>query len=289
MLAQGLANGILIGGIYGIAALGLSLIYGVLNVVNFAHGGLVMAGMFLGYWLWVFTHLHIYLLLVPIFFGLFLIGVLMERSIINPVLERDEEQHINIIFITTGLMMVLENLALMLFGSDYRVAETSVSGLTMKLGNIIINQSRLYGFIIALVIAIFVAWFLKSTDLGRAIRATADDKEAAQAVGINTRTVFSFAFGLGCALAGVAGGLLIPIFYVQPTVGNVFNIKAFIIVVLGGLGSLNGVMLGGIIVGLIESFVTLYYKNTMADLVVFVMFIAILLFRPSGLMGKKEA
>lgn len=289
MLVQGLINGILIGGIYGVAALGLSLIYGVLNVVNFAHGGLLMAGMFLGYWMWVFTNINIYLLLVPIFLGLFLVGLVMERSIINPVLERGQESHINIIFITTGVMLVLENLALLFFGSDYRVANTSISGLTVELGDIIVNQSRLYGFIIAIIVAGIIAFFLKSTDLGRAIRATADDKDAAQAAGINTRYVFSFAFALGCALAGVAGGLLIPIFYVQPTVGSVFNVKAFIIVVLGGMGSLSGAMVGGIVVGLIESLVTLYYRNTMADLVVFVLFIIILLFRPSGLMGRKEA
>lgn len=289
MLLQGLINGILIGGIYGFAALGLSLVYGVLNVVNFAHGGLLMVGMFFGYWMWVFTNINIYLLLVPIFLGLFLFGVLMERTIISPVLMRGKENHINIIFITTGVMLVLENLALLFFGSDYRVANTSISGLTFELGEVIVNQSRFYGFIIAILVVAFLGFFLKSTDLGRAIRATADDKEAAQALGTNTGYVFSFAFALGCALAGIAGGLLIPIFYIQPTVGAVFNIKAFIIVVLGGIGSLPGAMLGGIVVGIIESFVTLYYKNTMADLVVFVLFIAILLFRPSGLLGKGEA
>ncbi|MDR2132153.1 MAG: branched-chain amino acid ABC transporter permease [Clostridiales Family XIII bacterium] len=289
MLTQGLVNGILMGGLYGIAALGLSLIYGVLNVVNFAHGGLLMTGMFLGYWLWVFTQFNIYFILIPVFLGLFLLGMLIESSIINPVLAREKEQHVNIIFITSGVMMVLENLALLLFGPEYRVADTSVSGLTLKMGEIVVSTPRVLGFILAAILAAAVHSMLRMTDLGRAIRATADDEDAAAVAGINTRKVFNFAFALGCAITGVAGALLIPIFYVQPTVGGVFNVKAFIIVVLGGMGSLNGAMIGGLIVGLIESLVTLYYRNTMADMVVFLIFIVFLLFRPSGLLGKKEA
>ena len=244
---QSLVSGLLIGGIYGLTAVGLTLIFGVMKVINFAHGSLLMVGMFAAYWFVKLSGLNPYLALFVVVPLLFLFGYAMQHVVIRPVFkaEKDVREPITVIIVTTGIWYILDNLSLMAFGAEYRVVHTSVSGKIFDLGGIYFLQSKLYGFLIALATTLFLYWFLKHSRMGKAIRATSLDREAASLMGVNQYRIYNIAFGIGTACCGVAGCVLIPFYYVYPTVGTIFDIRAFIIVVLGGLGSIPGALLGG--------------------------------------------
>mgnify|MGYP000923252215 CR=1 FL=1 len=285
-MLQALANGLLTGAMYGVSALGLSLIYGVLDVVNFAHGALIMIGMYVSYWLWAITKLDVYIILFPTLIIMFIIGVLLQILVIKPVI-REKGSHINAIFATTCVGLILENLTLLLFGPNYKVVDTPIKTLTYNLGETIIIAPKLFGAVIAIVLTILLHLLLKKTYIGRAIRATAQNKEAALTIGVNTEQTFGIAFGIGCALAAVAGTLFLPMYYVSPTVGHSFSTKSFIIVVLGGMGSIYGAMLGGLVVGLVEAIASLFMRNTLVEIMVFAIFVLFLFLKPHGLLGRK--
>ena len=287
-MLQAIINGILTGCMYGVSALGLSVIYGVTNVCNFAHGAIIMIGMYVTYFLYSLVQVEVYAFIIPTFIIMFFVGVLMQRIVVKPVM-KSKNGGMNAIFATTCLGWILENVILLIYGSNYKVVESSVKTASWVIGDIVVVQAKLYGALAAIIITLLLHLFLKRTDTGRSIRATSQNKEAALMMGINSEKMFRIAFGIGCGVAGLAGLLFLPYFYCTPTVGHTFSTKAFIIVVLGGMGDINGALIGGIIIGLIETTGALFLENSIVNMIVFAVFIAFLIFRPYGLLGKKEA
>ncbi|HOW99362.1 MAG TPA: branched-chain amino acid ABC transporter permease [Deltaproteobacteria bacterium] len=287
---QILINGLMTGSYYGLAAMGLTLIFGVIKVINFAHGSMLMVGMFTAYWIVKLTGWHPYAALILVVPMLFIFGYGLQCIVIKPILvsQRDVREPTEVIIVTTGVWYILDNLALMVFGAEYRVVPTSLSGQIMLVGDYIIQTPLLYGFITTMVTAGLLMWFLKYTKMGMSIRAASLDRDAASLMGINQYRVYNIAFGIGAAIAGIVGCVLIPFYYVFPTVGVVFDVKCFIIVVLGGLGSIPGALIGGLIVGLIESVFPMFMTSTWTELIVYVVFLAVLFVMPAGLFGEKR-
>jgi branched-chain amino acid transport system permease protein len=250
-ILQLIINGLLLGGIYALLSIGLTLIFGVLEVVNFAHGEFLMISMYLTFWLFKACGIDPYLSLVIIIPVFFFFGLFIQRLIIKPLLN---DPPINQIFATIGLGLVFQNLALLLFKADFRAVKPSYSNANILLGELIVSIPRLIAFVVALGIigALFI--FLKSTFTGKAIRALAQQRRAAMLMGINVYRSYAIAFGLGIACVGAAGAVLMPLFFVFPTVGSLFVLIAFVVVILGGYNSLGGTLVAGLIIGVIEGF-----------------------------------
>jgi branched-chain amino acid transport system permease protein len=283
-------NGILMGSIYGLTALGLTVIFGVLKVINFAHGSLLMVGMYLAYWTIHLTGLHPYLSLVFVVPLMFLFGYYLQDIVIKPIFkaEKDVREPITVIIVTTGVWYILDNLTLLIFGPQYRsIQNNPLKGRMLEVGDMLISVPKLWGFAAAILTALVIYLFFQKTRIGRAIRATSLDREAASLMGINQYKVYNIAFGIGTAAAGVAAVALVPFYNVFPTVGVLFDIKGFIIVVLGGLGSIGGAIVGGIIVGLIESVAPQFMTATWTEAIVYGLFLVVLFVKPSGLFGVK--
>lgn len=288
-LLSAVVNGVSMGAIYGLIALGLTLIFGIMKIINFAHGALLMLSMMTSYWIWKITGLNPYLLIVILVPIMFVFGYVTQRIFIKPVLDRqkDVREPISVLLLTAALAMVFENFALMTFGGDYVMAKTAVSDATLVLGGVTLSAARFYALIIALVIASIFYAFLQYTELGRKLRACGQDRNTAALMGIDVPNTFAIAFGIGTALLAVAAITLIPFYYVHPTVGEVFMTKAFIVVVLGGLGSVPGAIVGGIIIGLIESIGAQYMTATLTTIIVYLIFLLVLFIKPSGLFGSR--
>jgi len=285
LLMQSLVDGILIGGIYGLIGIGLTLIFGVMKIINFAQGALMMLGMYVTYWLFTLLGMNPYLSLPFSAIALFLLGALIQRGVMERVLDAPEH---NQLLVTMGLMLILENAALVLFSPDFRTVKVeSLSGV-LALGNIHFEKTKVIAFAFALLLTFFLYWFLQNTYLGKAIRAVAIDRDGAALSGIQVRRVNMITFGIGAALAAVAGTLITPFLYITPTVGEVFILKAFVVVVLGGLGNFFGALVGGLIIGVSESLTSVYVPGNYKELATFLIFILVLLFRPTGLFGRKE-
>ncbi len=283
-------NGILMGSIYGLTALGLTIIFGVLKVINFAHGSLLMVGMYAAYWTVRLSGLHPYLALVFVIPVMFLFGYYLQDILIKPIFkaEKNVREPITVIIVTTGLWYVLDNLALLVFGPQYRsIQDNPLQGQMLEVGQILISVPKLWGFATAVLTAAVIYLFFQKTRMGRAIRATSLDREAASLMGINPYKIYNVAFGIGTATAGIAAVALVPFYNIFPTVGVLFDIKGFIIVVLGGLGSIGGAILGGIIIGLIESVAPQFMTATWTEAIVYGLFLLFLFVRPSGLFGMK--
>jgi len=283
---QSLISGILVGGVYALIGIGLTIIFGVMRVINFAHGDLLMLGMYLTWLIFKYLGLDPYLALVLTMPILFLWGALLQKTIINRVLNALPQ---NQILLTIGLGLIMSNAVMLVFTSDYQILTTSYSSSSFSVAGISISQPLLYSFLVTAAITGALFWFLQATDTGQAIRATAQDRDAAQLMGINVKRMSVLAFGLGTALAGTAGGLLAPTYYIFPQVGGPFTLKAFVVVVLGGMGSIVGATLGGILIGVTESMSAVYVASGLKEAVVYVLFLLILLFRPAGLLGKSRA
>ncbi len=289
-ILESIINGILMGSIYGLTALGLTLIFGVLKVINFAHGSILMVGMYIAYWAVVLSGWHPYAALIMVIPLMFLFGYYLQDWIFKPIFkaEKNVREPITVIIVTTGVWYILDNHTLLIFGPQYRGLQGNVlQGKMLEVGEMLISVPKLWGFVTAIVTAGLVYWFLQKTSAGRAIRATSLDREAASLMGINPYKVYNLAFGLGAAITGVAAVTLMPFYNVFPTEGVLFDIKGFIIVVLGGLGSIGGALLGGIIIGLIESVTPLYMTATWAEAIVYGLFLVVLFAKPSGLFGVK--
>ena len=285
ILGAATLNGILMGGIYTLVAVGLTLIYGVLHIINFAHGAMLMLAMFGVYYLLTKAGVDPYLALFVMVPVMYAAGYLMYRHLIGKLsLGRDE----NILLITLGLSIVIENLALMFFKGDSRTVSLSYSDKVLEWGPLMVSLPKLISFLAALVICALLGLFITRTDTGKAIRAVAKERMGARLVGIDVDKVFAISFGIGLATLGAAACLLMPIFYVSPTIGNVFVMVAFTVVVLGGMGSFLGAAIGGLIVGLTESFGGLYLGESLGQIGISLIFILILLFRPMGLFGGKR-
>ncbi|OGP87936.1 MAG: ABC transporter permease [Deltaproteobacteria bacterium RBG_16_48_10] len=282
-------NGILMGGLYGFIAVSLSLIFGVAKIVNFAHGAFLMVAMFLVYWILVLLKIDPYVSAVLAAVFLFFFGYFFQNVFIEPILRREKETApLTVILLTSGLMLVLENVALLLFGADYRMVKTSYTGKVWDIGGLLIVQPRLIGFILSLFLIFLTEIYLRKTNLGRAIRATSQDREAARLMGIDDYKVYKVVFGIGSTMLGFAASFLVPFYFIHPAIGELFVLKSFVIVVLGGLGSISGAFLAGIIVGLIESLGAQFINSAMVESLIFIIFIACLVVRPTGLLGKQR-
>ncbi len=262
--------------------MGLTLIFGVMRIVNFAHGEFLMLGMFASYWLVRFTGAHPYLVVAPVALLLFAVGALTQRLLIDRVLGRTDEAQI---LLTVGLSAFLQGGALFVWGADYRTIVTSLASASLALGQVYVSIPRLIAFGVAVVLAAGLFFLLTRTPTGRAMRAAAENREVAVLLGIDTGRIFPLAFGIGTSLVGVAGGLMSPVLATFPTVGTLFTLTAFVVVVLGGMGDVVGAMLGGMIIGLTEALIATYVALDLAPLATFLIFIAILLMRPQGLFG----
>ncbi|WP_138470574.1 branched-chain amino acid ABC transporter permease [Poseidonocella sp. HB161398] len=283
---QAVLDGLLLGGVYGVIAIGLTLIFGTLNVVNFAQAEFTMIGMYVAWFLWHALGIDPLLGAVISFAAGFALGAAVEASLIRPVMKSTGAAQI---FLTVGLMMVLENGALLLFGSDYRSVLTPYQTTAYRLGPLFVSAPYLYAFVAALLGAGLMWLVMMRSWLGRAIRATAQDRMAAELSGINTRLVHMAAFGIGTGMSAFGGGVILPYSSVSPTAGAQYVVIMFLVVVLGGLGNAAGALAGGLAAGVIQSLSGLYAPIQMQNLTLFVLFLALLYFRPNGLLGGKRA
>jgi branched-chain amino acid transport system permease protein len=282
-ILQLIINGVLLGGMYALISIGLTLIFGVLEIVNFAHGEFLMLAMYASYFLFQFYGIDPYLSLLIILPLFFFVGVAVQRATIQPILNAPP---LNQIFMTVGLSMVLQNVALFFWTADYRTVKTSYSALTLKTKGLMISFPRLVAFFLAMGLIAALLIFLKKTYTGKAIRALAQERKAAMLMGINVYRTYQIAFGMGIACVGAAGAMLIPVYFVFPSVGTLFVLIAFVVVILGGYNSLIGSLVGGLIIGVVEAFSGFFISPHLKEAIYFAIFILILLFRPTGLFGR---
>lgn len=283
--------GVLQGAVYAAVALGLSLIFGVMKIVNFAHGSLLMLAMYLVYYFQSFLGLDPYLGAILSAPALFVLGYLLARLLIVPLYRRERSYTIeptSILLLTIGLWLILDNMTLFLIGSHYRHAPTVFGDIVIEAVGARIPLTRLLAALAAVVVGIGLLAILNYSRLGRAMRATAQNRESAALTGIDVYRTYSLTFGLGSAATAIAGGFLLPMFYVSPTVGFSYDIRAFLIVVLGGMGSLPGTVIAGLVMGVTEAATTQLGSETLSRIVFFCVFVLVLIARPQGLLGRSD-
>ncbi len=285
LFVQSLISGILVGGVYALIGIGLTIIFGVMRIINFAHGDIMMIGMYLTFNLFTLAGVDPFVSIAVCIPVMFLFGGLLQKLFINRILNALPQ---NQILLTIGLGLIMSNTMMLIYTSDYKILTTDYSSSSFSLMGISISQPLAISFIITAVITAVLYWFLMKTDMGQAIRATAQDRQAAQLMGINVKRMSIIAFGLGAALAGTAGALISPTYYIFPQIGSTFTLKAFVITVLGGMGSVIGATLGGILIGIAESLGAVYISSGWKEVLVYVIFLLVLLFKPSGLLGKSR-
>ena len=284
ILFASVLNGITTGAVYALIALGLTLIYGVLHIINFAHGASLMVALYGVYFLKEQLGIDPYMALPIMVPAMFAFGYLLQRGVINRASHGKDE---NILLVTLGLSIILENLALLFFKSDTRNIETAYTLTTVNIGPAMIALPKLVSFAGALVVSAALLAVMRYTDLGRAIRAVAKEKHGARLMGIDVDHVYAMCFGIGLACLGAAACFLLPAYYVNPLVGSGFVLVAFTIVVLGGMGSFVGALIGGLLIGVVESVGGLYLGESLGQVGIFAIFIAVLLLRPQGLFGAR--
>jgi branched-chain amino acid transport system permease protein len=278
---QALADGLLIGGVYAVLSLGLTLVFGVMGIVNFAHAQFVMVGMYAAWFAWRYLGLDPLLASPLAFAAAFLLAAAIERFLIRRVLAAPAVAQV---FLTVGLLIALENVALIAFGSDYRSVRTPYQTSSVRLGPIYLSVPYLAAFALSAATAGALWLFLRHTWAGRAMRATAQDRMAASLIGIDPARMTQLAFALGAGLTAFGGAVILPYITVSPGIGGQFVVLMFTVVVLGGLGDVGGALLGGLVAGVIQSVSVLVFPIQLQNLVLFVVFIAVLAFRPQGLL-----
>lgn len=284
-ISQAIMVGLVMGGIYALVAAGLTLIFGVMRIINLVHGEFLMMAMYGSFFMHSLLGIDPYISIIitlPIFF---VVGGGFFRFLISPILSAPG---INQILLTIGVSIFLQNLALLIFTADYRTILLSYSQVKIQIGLAVVDLPQLIAFVASIAITVIFYWLLRFSDLGRSIRATSQNREAAVLCGINVRRIFLITFGLGTAGVGVAGSLLSGIFYITPSVGWLFLLTAFVVVVLGGMGNFVGALIGGFIIGLTESVGSLFMPIAVAPITKFIVFILLLLLRPQGLFGLKR-
>lgn len=284
VLITAVVSGLVMGSVYALAAVGLTIIFGVLRVVNFAHGEFLMLGAYSTFFLVNYLGVDPYFLLPVNFVLFFAFGALVQRTLIRWA---PPDPSI-VLVILVGLMLILQNGALMLWKSDFRTLHTAYLNLTLQLPilGIRINAGKIGAMVISLIAFALLVIFLNRTTIGIAMRALAQDREAARMVGINTQRLDAVSFGLGVGVAAVAGNALVVFFPIFPLVGIQFILKSFVIVVLGGMGSISGSLVGGLLIGVVESISGTYLPSGWENFVVYALFVLVLLLRPQGLFGK---
>jgi branched-chain amino acid transport system permease protein len=284
LLFPAVLNGLMTGAVYALIALGLTLIYGVLHIINFAHGALLTAAMFAAFFVYHLLGLDPYvaaIILTPLFF---LLGYGLQRFVIGPVARGDDR---NILLVTLGLAIVIENALLYAFRADTRTIDLPYAFNVVEIGAAFIAVPRVIAFGAVILVALVLWLIMQWTDTGKAIRAVAKEKLGAELAGIDVAHIYAVTFGLGTACLAIAACLLIPTYYVNPSAGNAFVLVAFTVVVLGGMGSVPGALVGALFVGVIESLSGLYLGESLGQIGIFIMFILVLLFRPTGLFGER--
>ena len=297
VLLQTLISGLLLGGLYALIGIGMTIIMGVMKIINLAHGELMMVGMYIAFVLFSFFHIDPYLSVFIAAPALFLLGVVIQKFLINPVLKVESILPENQVILTVGIGMVLANIATIIFKSDYRQTPVDYSTKAWYLRDIwknapielSLSMPWSVSFVIAVLITISLWFFLTRTDTGKSIRATAQDRDAALLMGVNVDRMRVITFGLGSSLVGAAGCLFIPIYYIYPDIGGQFTLIAFVITILGGLGSTVGAIIGGLILGIFESLTATYIGMGWAPVGRFMIFVAALIFLPGGVASLLKA
>lgn len=283
VLGQALATGLLMGGVYALVAAGVTIIFGVMDILNFAQGALLALGMYASFFLFASLGMDPYLSLVIVTPLLFVVGYSVQRVLLQPILS---EPPASKLLVTMGLNFIIINALLAVFGAGFRTVNLPYANTTWFIGEVGISVVKVIAFAGALLLNGALFLVMEFTDLGRAMRAAAEEPQGAQLIGVNVRHIYAVAFGLGAAASGAAGALLLPVLYVSPSVANLFLLVAFIIVVLGGMGNLKGAVVGGLIIGVTESLGAVIMPGAMKQMPLFVIFILVLLFRPKGLFGR---
>lgn len=283
LLAQILVNGILLGGLYAVMALGLALVWGVLNIVNLAHGAFIMLGAYASWYLYTYAHIDPFLGLPVTAAVMFILGYALQRGLLNLVIRAPM---FNTLLITFGLEVVLTYLAQLIFSADFRTINPPYAGSSLAWGPVVFPVARLGAFGVAIVLTVGMWLLLLHTRLGRAIRATAQNLTAARLYGVEPRHLYAMTFGLGIALAGSAGTLYGTVSQINPYIGATLTAKCFAIAIIGGLDNPLGVFVGGLFLGIVESLTALYIGQTFANVASFGILVLVLVVRPSGLLGK---
>jgi len=285
-IVQLLVSGIMLGGIYAVMSIGLTLIFGVLKIVNFAHGEFLMLAMYLAWAIVSATGINTYTamaVVTPLLFGF---GLLVYFLIVRRGIEKP---HLVVVFATMGLSIAMQNLALVAMTADLRDVPPLFGGTPIKFGPLYFRLELLLGFLISMAITLALMIFMKRTYIGKAIRATVQDRDAAMLMGINVPRLFLLTFGAGSALVGIAGCIMLPLYSTFPTVGLNFVLIAYVVVVLGGMGSMEGAFLGGICIGIVQSLSGYYVAPAYGQMFYFLVFLLVMIFRPNGLLGQRGA
>ncbi|MBV9353891.1 MAG: branched-chain amino acid ABC transporter permease [Chloroflexi bacterium] len=290
VVLQNLVFGLFVGGIYGVAAVGLTLIFGVMRILNVAHGELLMIGGYVAYWLFTLWGIDPFLSVALAAGGLFLVGLALDAGLFRFVQQLEPEQRTrNSLLISFGLALVIQSLALQLWTADERSVTVRYAGGGFSLLGIVFPYTRLATLVTGVLVVLALGLVLRRTDFGRAIRATAIDWEAAALAGIDVRRVYLVTFGIGAALAGVAGALVSVGYSVSPNIGSDWTLKSLVVVVLAGMGSVYGALAAGLLLGAAEGLSTTVVPSEYREVVGLVLFLLVLLFRPQGLFGRRES
>jgi len=276
--------GVLTGLVYGLMALGLSVIFGVVRVVNFAHGEMMSIAMYIAVVLFSSFHLDPLVMLVPIAAVMFAFGYVLQAGLINPFVTRPEHSQF---LLVVAVAIIIVNALLIIFGPDARTIQTAYAYDSFQLGSLIVDASKLYAGAAAIVVAVLLFAFFRFSLLGKAIRACADNYTGALVVGLNVRHLYALTFALGAACVGAAGTMMTLIIDVTPIVGPTYTLLAFVIVITGGLGSMPGALVGGVLIGLTEAFAGLLFTPSAKSMFAFGILVLVLLFRPQGILGKR--
>ena len=283
-LLQLIVSGAMLGGVYALMSIGLTLVFGVLRVVNFAHGEYMMLAMYAVFWLFATLSLDPYLSALLVLPAAYLFGMLTERLFLRPTLEA---AHVVQVFVTLGISVFLQNVALLLWSADFRSVRVPYASTIFELGPILLPASRLIAFTVAMLVALALGLVLKYTYMGMAIRATAQDRRCARLMGVDVDRVYSVTFATGSALVALAGVLLMPLYPVNPFTGAEMILVAFVVVVMGGMGSILGAVVAGLLIGMVESLSAYWLGSEVKQLVYFIAFLLVLIAMPAGLFGKR--
>ncbi|WOO96849.1 branched-chain amino acid ABC transporter permease [Micrococcus terreus] len=279
---QTVVAGLMLGGVYALVAVGLNLIFGVVKIINFAHGELVLAGMYLTWWLWATFDINPYLSLLIVAPVMFLVGVALQQFLVAPMLTSSPTMKI---FLTLGISVLLQNLALFMFGGQFRAVNDPWAEQNLTILGISVTYGRVTAFVVALTLVLGLFYLMKRTLMGKVLNAIVEDRETAGTIGIPVKKYYLLAMGIGVGLAGIAGTLIIPFQAAYPLAGAHFTLLAFVVVVLGGLGNMGGALVGGLILGIVETLTGTYVDPALQQVAVFIVFIIVLIVRPQGIFG----
>jgi branched-chain amino acid transport system permease protein len=286
VILQALASGLMIGGVFALISIGLSLIWGVMKIINFAQGEFLMIGLYLTYYLVTVAHMNVYVTMIFTAPALFIIGAGIFRISIRPILK---DPAMNQIMLTLGLSLILQNLALWWFKADVLRIDVRVQKITYSLGPVVLSLAEIIAFVGSLVATAALYLYLQKTDMGRSIRAASQNTTAATLMGIDVRFTYLLAFGIGSATLGVASALLLPTYYTSPTVGLFLGLIMFVVVVLGGMGNIPGALVGGLVIGLSENLGAAILPGSLSRVFTFAIFILVLLLRPQGILTRRRS